>query len=548
MRSQGASAPQRTRTAPAPSVTHEFTRADTLRGAMTPQRAWWDVTFYDLHVAISPSDKTLRGATGITYRVRTPAPAQEMQIDLLPPLEIDSIRQDDRTLIFRREGRAVFVALAAPQPPGAQKTLTVYYHGTPQMDISKGLMWSRDSLGRPWIATSVQHRRLGPSTWWPSKDHQADEPDSQRIAVTVPDSLVNVSNGRLRRTTRHQDGTTTYEWFVTSPINSYTVALNAGRYAHFSDIYQGQEGKLMLGFWPLDYHADVAKQHFQQVKPILRCFESWFGPYPWYRDGYQLVETPYLGMEHQSAIAYGNGYRNGYQGKDFYNTGGLGLRWDYILVHETAHEWFGNNITAQDAADNWVHESFATYAEGLYTECQFGADSGAAYLVRARPKTDAPDWRATMVGPYGFAMQGESIYPKGAGVLHTLRQVIADDAKWRKILQGLNRTFRRQTVTGQQVVDYIAAQAGPELRPILMRYLTVPGVPVLEYRLTDSVLAYRWTDVVPGFAMPIKVTLADGVYRTLRPTEAWQTVAVRLSAPEAFRADPNYYVAAKAVQ
>ena len=291
-----------------------FTHADTIRGSNTPPRSWWDASFYDLHVKVNPVDSSISGYNAITYRVIRPA--REMQIDLQQPLVTDSIVQDGLELSARRDGNAFLVTLIAPQKAGSRKTITVYYHGKPTVATRPpwdgGFVWALDSLGRKWIVTA--NEGLGASVWWPTKDYLGDEPDSQRVAITVPDSLIDVSNGRLRSNTPNDDRSTTYEWLVVNPINNYDVAVNAGRYAHFSDLYAGEKGNLTLDFYPLDYHLDTAKIQFQQVKPMLQCFESWFGPYPWYEDGYKLVETPHLGMEHQSAVAYGNHYQNGYLG------------------------------------------------------------------------------------------------------------------------------------------------------------------------------------------------------------------------------------------
>src|SRR5438132_240723 len=326
-----------------------FTHADTLRGSNTPQRSWWDATFYDLHVKVNPADSSISGYNSITYRVIKPA--REMQIDLQLPLVVDSI--------------------------------------------------------------------------------------------------------------------VTYEWFVSNPINNYDVAVNAGHYEHFNDVYEGEKGKLTLDFFPLDYHVDTARKQFQQVKPMLQCFESWFGPYPWYEDGYKLVETPHLGMEHQSAVAYGNHYKNGYLGRDR-SQSGRGLLWDFIIIHESAHEWFGNNITMKDQADMWIHESFATYAEGLYTECQQGKKAGAEYTLGQRKlvRNDRP-----IVGSYGVNDEGSGdMYDKGGNMLHTIRQLVDDDARWRGILRGLNKTFWHQTVTGKQVEDYISRQSGINLGKVFDEY------------------------------------------------------------------------------
>jgi aminopeptidase N len=521
-----------------------FTRADTLRGSITPERAWWDVTYYDLHVRVNPADSTIRGTSAITYRVLQPG--REMQIDLMTPLEVDSMVQDGRRLSFRRDGDVFFVTPAAPQTRGQVKTLTVHYGGKPRAarrpPWDGGFVWARDTTGAPWVATAVQG--LGASAWWPNKDSQADEPDSQRVAVTVPNPMVNVSNGRLRSTRPNGDGTTTYEWFVTSPINNYDVAVNAGAYAHFSDTYQGERGTLTLDFWPLAVNLEKARRQFQQVKPMLACFERWFGPFPWYEDGFKLVETPFLGMEHQSAVAYGNRYLNGYLGRDLSGTG-LGLSWDYIIIHEAGHEWFGNHVTTRDIADMWVHEGFTNYSESLYVECQQGKEAGARYMIglRNNVQNDRP-----IVGRYGLHDQGSSdMYYKAGNMLHTLRQVVGDDERWRGILRGIQQTFGRKTVDGRQVLDYINQQSGMNLDKVYAQYLTTTMIPALEYRIEGSTLSYRWANVVPGFDMPVKATLADGQLSVLRPTERWQTAQLRLSSPAAFRVDENFYVEPKNV-
>jgi aminopeptidase N len=519
-----------------------FTHADTLRGSNGPGRAWWDATFYDLHVEVSPADSSIRGHNGITYRVLSPA--KEMQIDLQVPMEVDSMVQDGRRVRYRRDGNAFFARLVAPQKKGETRTITVYYHGRPRVahhaPWDGGFVWTADSLGNPWVATA--NEGLGASVWWPMKDLNADEPDSQRVAITVPDPMIDVSNGRLRSETKNADGTTTYEWFVVNPINGYNVAVNAGTYAHFSDTYEGEKGTLTLDFWPLAYHLDTARAQFRQVKPMLACFEHWFGPYPWYEDGYKLVEAPHLGMEHQSAVAYGNHYLNGYLGRDLSGTG-LGLKWDFIIVHESAHEWWGNNITDKDAADMWSHESFANYAEGIYEECRSGKEAGAEYMIGSRRniQNDAP-----IVGHFGVNDEGSGdMYYKGGNMLHTIRQIIDDDEKWRGILRGLNATFYHQTVTGKQVEDYISQRSGVDLSKVFRQYLTTTRIPVLEYRITGDSLSYRWTDVVSGFAMPVKVWFSESDSTVLRPTQAWQSMPLPSGAGSELRVDENYYVFSK---
>jgi aminopeptidase N len=523
---------------PAAAQQHSFTHADTLRGSITPQRAWWDVVFYDLHVKLDPTDSTISGWNGISYRV-TGKP-ETMQVDLQEPLAIDSAIQSGRKVGYRRDGNAFFLSVTG-QKIGTIGTVTVYYHGTPHAARNPpwdgGLVWARDPDGHPWIATACQG--FGASVWWPTKDTQSDEPDSQRIALTVPDSLQAVANGRLRGVERTAPGWTTYEWFVTSPINNYDVAASAGRYAHFEDSYEGEDGHLTLNFWPIASHLEAAHLQWRQVKPMLACFESWFGPYPWYRDGYQLVESPHLGMEHQSAVAYGNGFRNGYKGRDLSGTG-WGLGWDFIVIHESAHEWFGNNITSADLADMWVHESFANYSESLYTECQFGKSAGAEYVrgVRRTVKNDQP-----IIAPFGVNAEGSSdMYNKGGNMLHTIRQVIDNDSTWRAILRGLNEQFRHRIVTGNQVRDYMSAHAGIDLHKIFEQYLTTTKIPVFEYRLDGTTLTYRWADVVPGFDMPIRVATSSDSAIRLTPTEAWQTTTLPLTHPDEFRVDPNFFV------
>ncbi len=522
-----------------------FTHADTLRGTDGPGRSWWDVVFYDLHVVVSPADSTIAGRNGITYRVTRAR--QEMQIDLQVPLAVDSITQDGRALRFRRDGNAFFVTTTAPQPIGSTKIVTVFYHGHPRAAVNPpwdgGLIWKKDSLGRAFIATANQG--LGASVWWPNKDYAGDEPDSQRVAITVPDPMVNVSNGRLRSVRANGDGTTTWEWFVTAPINNYGIAINAGTYAHWSEVFEGERGPLTLDFWPLAIHADTARVQWQQARPMIACFEHWFGPYPWYEDGYKLVEAPHLGMEHQSAVAYGNGFKNGYRGRDLSGTG-LGLKWDFITVHESAHEWFANNITAKDQADMWVHESFANYAEGLYTECQQGKAAGAEYVIGTRTgiKNDRP-----IIPARGVNAQGSGdMYPKGGNMLHMIREILDDDDAWRDILRGLGSTFRHQTVTGQQVRDYIAKGVrerfpAAHLEPIFQQYLETTMIPTLHLEQRAEGVAYKWSDVVPGFDPLLQYADKANPDLTLRLGAAteWQLLRPKVQLDD-IAISPNYYI------
>ena len=526
-----------------PTPTPTFTRADTIRGSNTPERSWWDVAFYDLAVKVNPADSSIVGRNTITYRIVRRA--REMQIDLQQPLRVDSVVQDGTELSARRDGNALFVRLLSPQRVGSRKAISVYYRGRPTVALRApwdgGFVWARDSLGNPWIATA--NEGLGASVWWPNKDIYSDEPDSQRVAITVPEPLINVSNGRLRSAKSNGDGTTTYEWFVRNPINNYNVAVNAAKYAHFTDAYNGEGGRLSLDYWPLEYHLDTARKQFQQVKPVLKCFEHWFGPFPWYADGFKLVETPHLGMEHQSAIAYGNKYLNGYLGRDRSATG-HGLKWDFIIVHEAAHEWWGNNVTMSDAADMWIHESFADYAEGLYTECQQGKQAGAEYIIgkRAGIANDAP-----IIGVYGVNHEGSGdMYNKGGNMLHTIRQLVNDDARWRRVLRGINQVFARRSVSGRQIEDYMSRNTRLDLAKVFDQYLRTTQIPVLEYRIEGTTLSHRWANVVPGFDMPVKVTLSPGTFSFIQPIERWLTTPIRVK-PEDFRVDQNFYITTRDV-
>jgi aminopeptidase N len=515
-----------------------YTRADTLRGTVGPARAWWDVTFYDLHVRVSPADSSIAGWNGITYRVLEPG--QELQVDLQPPLEVDSMVLAGRRLAYRRDGNAFFVQLPQRQHPGEVHTVIVHYGGRPVVAVRPpwdgGFIWKTDARGNPWVATANQG--LGASVWWPNKDHGSEEPDSQRIAVTVPTPMVNVSNGRLRSTTVNDDGTTTWEWFVASPINNYGIAVNAGSYAHWREVFEGEEGALTLDYWPLAENEEAARRQWAQVPPMMRCFEHWFGPYPFYADGFKLVEAPHLGMEHQSAVAYGNGFANGYRGTDLSGTG-HGLAWDFIIIHESAHEWFANSVTAAESGDLWIHESFANYAESLYTECLTGSkEAGAEYVVgtRSRITNERP-----VVGDYGVNDQGPGDkYYKGGNLLHTLRQLVDDDARWREALRGLAREFRHRTVVTAQVEAYLSQATGIPLEEFFQQYLRTTLVPALEVRRAGNGLEYRWADVVPGFDMPVRAAVGEAPMDWIHPTGDWKHMDAPAGA--ALKVDPNFYV------
>lgn len=518
-----------------------FTRADTLRGSNGPARSWWDVTYYDLSVRIDPPSRSIAGANRIVYRVVSTPETDEMQIDLQAPLVIDSVVHHGRVARVRSEGDAHFVRMAEPIEAGVLDSVTVHYHGRPVVAVDPpwdgGFIWTEDGSGLPWVATANQG--LGASVWWPNKDYQEEEPDSQRIALTVPATMTAVSNGRLRNVAINPDGTATWAWFVSSPINNYGIAVNVGTFAHWRETFNGLDGPLTLDFWPVARNHAAARVQWTQTRSMLRCFEEWFGPYPWYEDGFKMIESPHLGMEHQSAIAYGNGYQNGYLGRDLSGTG-QGLAWDFIIVHESAHEWWGNNITTEDVADMWVHEGFANYAENLYTECVTGSkEAGAEYVIGTRDaiRNDVP-----IIGAYGVQNQGSGdMYYKGGNLLHTIRQLVGDDTRWRSILRGLQRDFGRSTVTTADIEDYIARASGLHLGPVFDEYLRTTMVPRLEWSIVGTELSYRWTDVVDGFDMPVEVETSGGATLRLEPAEAWRTTSVA-PGTTGITVDPDYYV------
>ncbi|MCS7035535.1 MAG: M1 family metallopeptidase [Saprospiraceae bacterium] len=524
----------------ATAQTRVFTREDTLRGSVTPERAWWDVTYYRLSIETDLDSQRIRGSNEIHYRILKPG--QVMQIDLQPPLTLERAEQDGEALTFERMTKSVYhVKLKKPQTPGTIQSVTLWYRGRPRRARNApwdgGFSWDRDSLGRSFVATSCQG--LGASAWWPCKDHPTEEPDSQTVILTVPMPYHAVSNGRLRQVKQNDNGSRTFEWHVQNPINNYGVTLNVAVYEHFADTFQGEKGLLTLDYYVLPQNLAKAKTQFQQVKAMLRAFEYWFGPYPFYEDGYKLVETPFLGMEHQSAIAYGNNYRNGYLGRDLSGSG-HGKGWDYIIIHESGHEWFANNITYNDIADMWVHEGFTSYSEGLFVEYFYGKQAAAEYLrgLRRSISNNSP-----VIGPYGVNTRGsQDMYSKGANLLHTLRQIVDNDSLWRAVLRGLNRDFYHQTVSSAQVEAYISQHTGKNLEKVFDQYLRHTSIPVLECRIEKKQITYRWASCIPGFDMPVKVSLTPGRWTFLYPTTEWKTMPARRLKPADFQVDENFYI------
>jgi aminopeptidase N len=507
--------------------TPQFTKADTLRGSITPERAWWNLLHYDIQVRPNLVDKTIQGTVAIQFKVLTKG--KRMQIDLQQPLIIDSVIYSGKTkqiLSFTREGNAAMVNMPNDLKVNTEGLVQVHYHGVPRAAIRApwdgGISWTKDELGNPFVATSCQG--LGASVWWPCKDHQYDEPEKGvTISVRVPDTLMNVSNGRLVNTIQHNDATKSWVWQVTEPINNYSVSMNIGKYIHMQDEFNGEAGKLSLDYYVLPQNKQGAERQFAQVKPMLECFEYWFGKYPFYKDGFKLVEVPYLGMEHQSNVAYGNKYMNGYLGRDLSGTG-WGLKWDFIVVHESGHEWFGNNITSKDIADMWIHEGFTNYSETLFTQWLSGKEAGSAYNKGARKniRNDKP-----ILGTYNVHNTGSGdMYPKASAMLHSIRMSMNNDDKFRQLLRHLNKKFYHQIVTTPMIEKEISLFAGYSVKSIFTQYLTTTQVPSFDYKLSSDgrTLSYRYSNAVNNFYMPLQVKTNNG-YLILKPqVNTWQTV------------------------
>jgi aminopeptidase N len=515
-----------------------FTRQDTLRGSITPERAWWDLTYYHLDIVVNPSDSTINGTNTVTYRVLKPAGL--MQIDLQEPLKITKAVQNNNVLNFKREGNVYWIELIEKQEQGKIYSVVLTYGGRPKISErppwSGGITWKKDKNELPFVASSCQGD--GASLWWPCKDHMYDEPDSMLISVNVPGNLMDVSNGRLRSVVKQKNKTKTYNWFVANPIDNYGVNINIADYAHFSEIFNGEKGRLDCDYYVLKEDLEKAKLQFKQAPMMLAAFEHWFGQYPFYEDGYKLVEAPYLGMEHQSSVTYGNGFKNGYRGTDLSGSG-WGLKFDFIIIHESAHEWFANSITYEDIADMWIHESFANYAESLYVEYYFGKEAGSEYVLgtRANILNDKP-----IIGFYNVNSEGSSdMYYKGGNMLNTLRQIVNDDQKWLAILRGLNEDFYHQVVKGSQIENYFSEKTGINLKSFFDQYLRDIRIPVFEYYIKGNSLSFRWNNCVSGFSMPLKIYVS-GKELIIKPTTLFNTL--KLDAENAvIKVDPGYYVA-----
>lgn len=519
-----------------------YTHADSIKGKITPEREWWNVLHYDLKVSFNPSDSSIKGNNNITFKALMAG--KIMQIDLQSPMILDSVIHLGKKCVWKKDGDAYFVELNAVTDKSIKDRIIAYYHGKPHVakipPWDGGVIWKKDKNKNPWISIACQG--MAGSVWFPCKDHMSDEPDSVRFTIeNVPQGLVAVSNGRIKAAHENVSGTTTYVWEVKNPINNYNIIPYIGKYVHFSDTIMGEKGELKLNYWVLDYNLEKAKQQFKQTKSMLHCFEYWFGAYPFYEDEYKLVEAPHLGMEHQSAVAYGNGYVNGYMGRDLSQTG-WGLKWDFIIVHESGHEWFGNNISVKDVADNWVHEGFTAYSENLYTEYLFGKKAGAEYVIGTRKSVmnDKP-----VIGDYEVNNDGSGDkYYKASNMLHTIRYILDNDSLWRACLRDMNKTFYHQTVTTKQIEEFMISYLKLDLQKIFDQYLRTTQIPTLQYQYKKNKLTYRWSNCVEGFNMPLKLQTSNGVV-LLKPTTNDQQIKLKASS---FGPDENYFIEFKKIK
>ena len=509
------------------------TRADILRGAYGPYRANNDLLYYHLDIRVDPAAKTITGKNTIRFKML--ADGTRIQIDLLDTLNVDKILFDGAPLKYVRDSGAVFIDF--PQTLHAGKTYSIdfYYSGPP---VEKGrfgaITFKKDPADRTWINTACEGD--GSSTWWPSKDQWKDEVENMDLSVAIPNDLVDVSNGKFVSKTDLGDGYTRWDWHIGYPINSYDVSLNIGNYVHFDDKF----GTLPLDFYVLPEDLDKAKVQFAQAKGMLEAFTHYFGEYPFARDGYKLIEVPYTGMEHQTAVTYGNGFKNGYYNRDWTGVG-ISLRFDFIIIHESGHEWFGNSITAADPADMWIHEGWTTYLEELYVEYRWGKEDGIKYINGMKPKIY--NLRPIIAERGVNADPTEDQYFKGALMLNTLRSVIDDDKKWFALIHDFYQHFKYQTILTEDVIAWFNEHSGMDLTPIFNQYLHHRAIPRLEllFGETPGIVMYKWNADQEDFAMPVRVGTPDH-WQLIHPTTKWQTMQTPLGKDQFQVATDLYYV------
>jgi len=517
----------------------EFTRQDSLRGTNNEFRNWWDVKKYKVSVEPDYQSKSIKGKTTIIFDKTAPQQSDLLQIDLQDPMMVSAVKLNGKKISdFKRDGNVYFINVGK-NIKNTSNQLELEYNGNPRVAVRApwdgGWIFAKDEKGRDWMSVAVQG--LGASAWFPNKDYLGDEPDNgMELEIITPKDLVGVGNGRLV-SKKEKNGKTTSTWKVVNPINNYNIIPYIGHYVNFKDTFEGEKGKLDLDYYVLDYNIDKAKSQFEQAKLMLKSFEYWFGPYAFYEDSFKIVEAPHLGMEHQSGIAYGNKFENGYLGRDLSGSG-WGLKWDFIIVHEAGHEWFGNNITEKDVADMWIHEAFTAYSETLFTETYYGKDAASEYVrgTRKAIQNDIP-----IIGVYGVNQEGSGdMYYKGANMIHTLRTWMNNDEKFRQMLRGLNKEFYHQTVTTEQIENYIEKFSGLNLNAFFNQYLRTVKVPTLELKQNGNKVEYRYTNVVDGFTMALRLKDSD---ITINPTTNWQTINnSTITKAIDVTINPNYYI------
>ena len=503
------------------SAQETTTRKDTLQGGLRAERTCYDVLRYDLNIKINIQDKSIVGYNDISFKVVSNT--KKIQVDLFDNMQVDSIVFHSKKLEYKREFNAVFIDFPTNLNTENTQKIRFYYSGKPiiakRAPWDGGFVFTKDKQGKPWVAVSCQG--TGASLWYPVKDSQSDEPDNgATIKVAVPNGLMNVSNGRLMGSENLKNGFTRWDWEVKNPINTYAITVNIADYAHIHDNLDD----LDLDYYVLKENEVIAKTHFEQAKLMLTCFQSKFGAYPFKEDGYKLVETPYLGMEHQSAVAYGNKYTNGYLGSDLSDTG-IGLLFDYITVHESGHEWFGNSITSKDIADMWIHEGFTMYTEVVYLECQFGPEIAQKYMngMKQNVSNDEP-----IIGPFGVNKEGSGdMYYKGALLLNTLRHVIKNEDLWWKLLLNYSNTFRHKIIDTGTVINFFNTESGLNLTPIFNQYLRYTTIPELLIRINKNKLEYRWNASESNFNMPIDIKV-NGKQIRIQPTLEWYISNIKI--------------------
>lgn len=522
-----------------PKQTIDDHQQNIFRGTITQQRAWWNLTHYHLDISVDPSTKSIAGINTMKYEVLSEK--KRLQIELQAPMQLTKVMQNGQALAVEQMGYSYFITIAAEQKIGEEYQLEMHFSGIPHEAIRApwdgGITWTKDENGNDFIASSCQG--LGASIWWPNKDHAYDEPDNgAMISVEVPEHLMDVSNGRLVKVDHNKaKKTKTYHWQVVNPINNYGININIGDYVHFGEKYQGESGQLDMDYYVLRQNLEKAKVQFKDAKRTIEAFEYWFGSYPFYQDSFKLVEAPYLGMEHQSSVTYGNGYQNGYLGRDRSQTG-PGMLFDFIIVHESGHEWFANNITHNDIADMWIHESFTNYSESLFLEYHFDKEKAFEYIRGTRLNIQN---KSPIIGQYGLHQEGSSdMYDKGGNMLHTIRQIINNDNVWREILRGLNKQFYHGIAETAQIEDYISEKSGKNLTKVFDQYLRDIRIPSFEYFIKDNEMQYRWGNTVEGFDMPIKVFINEKVV-WLSPNNQWQKLSLEANS-NTVEVDTNFYV------